>query len=160
VRENRRYNTACGARRGAPAGTRATHSRNLPRRMSRVCPPLANGILAVRFSPADFSILWACLLLMGLVLVGAVVITLVQRWRGRNTEEHLSTGDQLAHFRSLYEAGDLSEEEYDRIRALLGDRLRQELDLPAPPADDPPQATEDSQRSSTRPPRPDQEPNP
>jgi hypothetical protein len=69
------------------------------------------------------------------ILLGALVIFLVDRWRKRAQADQFSAGDQLSRFRLLYEQGELSREEYDRIRSKLGARLRQELDVPARPAE-------------------------
>jgi len=66
-------------------------------------------------------------------LVGAVLITLVQRWRRRNPSLGPSASDQLAQFRTLYEQGAISEEEYRRLRGILGGELRRASDLPAQP---------------------------
>jgi hypothetical protein len=73
------------------------------------------------------------LCLAATLLVGAIVIALLGRWwRRRTPQEDLSPSGQLAHFRSLYEAGTISQEEFERLRALLGGQLRQELGVPAP----------------------------
>ena len=58
----------------------------------------------------------------------------LKRWRKRPTEERVSAGDQLSHFRSLYDRGEISREEFDRIRTRLGGKMRQELQLPQSPA--------------------------
>jgi hypothetical protein len=79
------------------------------------------------------------LLLCGVLLLGAVVIAVAQRWR-RAVPERLSPSDQLAQFRSLYEAGELTREEFERLRSLLGAQIRQEAGVgpaaqgPAPAA--------------------------
>jgi hypothetical protein len=82
----------------------------------------------------DPRLLWASLGLIGVLLVGALIIWWVDRWRKRSADAEDSSGDQLAHFRELYEQGNLSAEEFERIRGLLGKRLRQELDVPTPAA--------------------------
>ena len=79
----------------------------------------------------DPRLLWATLALAGVVLLGAILITLADRWRKRPAEPPCTTDDQLAEFRSLYERGELSQEEFERIRATLSERLRQELEVPA-----------------------------
>jgi uncharacterized membrane protein len=71
--------------------------------------------------------------LVAMLLVGAFVIWLVDRWRKRNRDERLSSGDQLSEFRQLYEDGELSAEEYARVRGLLTGRMMQELEKAAPP---------------------------
>lgn len=73
------------------------------------------------------------LCLAAALLVGAIVIALLGRWRrGRAAEEDCSPGAQLAHFRSLYEAGTISQEEFERLRSLLGGQMRAALGVPVP----------------------------
>ena len=56
------------------------------------------------------------------------VIALVDRWRRRTQSDTLRPSDQMAQFRTLYERGELSAEEYDRIRGLLTERLVREME--------------------------------
>jgi hypothetical protein len=119
-----------------------------------VAPSSACGavVFGVPRIPAwDPRLLWACLALVGAVLVGALAISIVDRWRKRSDHQSHRVGDQLEHFRTLYERGELSSEEFERIRGLLQQRLVRELEargreesatpaqesLPKPP---PPQA--------------------
>ena len=91
----------------------------------------------------DFSILIPGVCLAGALLVGALVLALVRRWRVGGEGQGPDASDQLAHFRTLYEQGAISEEEYKRLRAVLGVELRQMIDLPprpAPPGPVPPEA--------------------
>jgi hypothetical protein len=67
-----------------------------------------------------------------LMAVAAYVFTRLGRWINKSDPE-VSAGDELARFRELYESGELDREEYDRIKAKLGKRLRKELDLPEVP---------------------------
>lgn len=83
------------------------------------------------------QLLVTSLCLVAALLVAAIVVALVKRWRHqREAEEDLSPNAQLAHFRSLYEKGTISQEEFERLRALLGARMRDSLGVPrkAPPA--------------------------
>src|SRR5437762_2869121 len=75
--------------------------------------------------------------LVGILLVGAALIALFNRWRQRDGDECLTASDQLAHFRSLYERGEISQEEFDQLRGLLGGRMRRAVDG-AKPASPPP----------------------
>jgi hypothetical protein len=77
--------------------------------------------------------LTASIPLIALLLVGALVIYFVDRWRKRTRAVSPPTNDQLAHFRSLYERGEMSAEEFDRVKALLAGQLRKEMNVPAPP---------------------------
>ena len=89
----------------------------------------------------DWRIVWASLGLVGVLLLGALIIGMVDRWRKRSASEVLSAGDQLSHFRRLYEQGTLTREEFERIRARLAEKLRDELKLrPQVPAEGPPSA--------------------
>src|SRR4051812_18530538 len=73
------------------------------------------------------------LYLAGALLAGAAVLALINRWRRRAGPDRLTPGDQLAQFRSLYERGAISQEEFERLRALLGGQLRQAVHkAPAP----------------------------
>ena len=83
-----------------------------------------------------FRLLVAGLCLAAALLVGALVIALVSRWRRRSeAKDDLSPSAQLAHFRSLYEAGTISQEEFERLRNLLGTQMRQTFGIPAPAAE-------------------------
>lgn len=86
--------------------------------------------------PGDVSrqLLWTSLAFAGVLLLLALVVALLERWRKRSPQERLSAGDQLAHFRELYEQGELSREEYARLHALLSERIREEMEVEIPPA--------------------------
>jgi hypothetical protein len=71
--------------------------------------------------------------LAGALLLAAVVIWLVDRWRRKKPEYRLGPNEQLAQFRKLYEQGDISAEEFARIRDLLTERLMHEMETPASP---------------------------
>jgi uncharacterized membrane protein len=105
-----------------------------------------------------FQFLWATLALVGALLAAAMIFALLDRWRKRSTTQGLSAGDQLTHFRKLYDQGTISKEEYERIRTQLSEDLRKEMKvepqaeaaparnapdvmtLPQPPKDEPPPA--------------------
>jgi len=70
--------------------------------------------------------------LIGALLVGAGVIYFVDRWRKKAERTQSPAEDELTHYRVLYERGELSPEEFDRLKLLLGGRLRKELNLPQP----------------------------
>jgi hypothetical protein len=72
--------------------------------------------------------------LAGALLLGALIIALAGRWRRRAGNDILSPDDQLTHFRSLYERGAISAEEFNRLReTLIGTAPRR----PAATAPDP-----------------------
>ena len=74
----------------------------------------------------------ASLLLIGVLLGGALILYLVDRWRRRVAERRLDVTEQLAAFRKTYERGEMSGEEFDKVRTLLTEQLRQELSMPPP----------------------------
>ena len=84
----------------------------------------ALALLAADWKP---PMLTAGLYLAGALLLGAVVLALLNRWRRRSAEDRLGPAEQLAQFRSLYEQGLLSQEEFERLRSLLGGEIRREL---------------------------------
>jgi hypothetical protein len=87
----------------------------------------------------DSRFLWYGLALAGSLLLGAVIIWLVDRWRKRQLKGWQASGDQLSHFRKLYEQGDITAEEFARIRNKLTDQMLKEMEKPAPAAANPPQ---------------------
>lgn len=92
-------------------------------------------------------LLWAALPLVGALLAAALILYLIDRWRkqGAAEEEAACTpNEQLSRFRSLYERGEMSREEFEQVKVLLAGQLRRELNVPAPmaaaPAANPPPA--------------------
>ncbi len=89
----------------------------------------------VLFAQMKTQIIWASLGLVGAIIVGAVVIGMIERWRKRSASAGLSAGDQLSHFRELYDQGVLTKEEFEQVRAQLAEKLREEMQLKeVPPA--------------------------
>ncbi len=84
---------------------------------------------AVLLAQMKMQLIWASLGLVGALFLGAVLIGLVERWRKRSASAGLTAGDQLSHFRELYARGVLTKEEFERIRAQLADKLREEMQL-------------------------------
>jgi hypothetical protein len=82
----------------------------------------------------DPRFIWATLALLAVILTGAIVLAWLDRWRRRPASLCTTANDQLAQFRQLYEKGELSQAEFDNIRAKLSTQLRKELDIPARPA--------------------------
>src|SRR5438105_3052350 len=73
-------------------------------------------------------IFWVTLSLVGALLLGALVLAGLDRWRRRAGPAPPTASDQLAHFRELYEQGEISQAEFERIRATLSRQLRAELE--------------------------------
>jgi hypothetical protein len=91
----------------------------------------ANAGSPVIPSGAGFPILWATLPLVGAILAAAIIIAAIKRWRRQDNEPAgNSSSDRLSEFRSLYEAGELSEEEFARIRGRLTGQLKRDFKIP------------------------------
>jgi hypothetical protein len=99
---------------------------------------LAQAAPVARPSMWESPLFWTSLALVGALLLAALIIALVDRWRKRPAQTAAPAGEQLSYFRSLYARGDISREEFERIRARLGGRLREQFQVPAraeqPPA--------------------------
>jgi len=86
-----------------------------------------------RALPWHLGFLWPTILLLAVILLGARVIVWLERWRRRSDSERLSANDQLAKFRELHNKGQLSQEEFERIRAHLSETPNP-AEPPNPPA--------------------------
>ncbi len=86
------------------------------------------------------DILMPGLMLAGAILLAAVVLMLLKRWRS-TPEIFESPYEQLAQYRAMFERGEITKEEFDRIHGLLTARIRQQLGegagLPTGSADSP-----------------------
>lgn len=83
------------------------------------------------FAAMDSSVLLTSAILVGVLLLGAVIISVVRRWQHINSRGNMTSNEQLAHFRKLYESGQLSEEEFARLRNLLLEQIRIDSGLPS-----------------------------
>lgn len=95
-----------------------------------------NGPL-VAADPADIlqntEFLWVTGALVAVLLVGAFVLSRVDRWRKRQlSDSPASDVEQFGSYRAMYERGELSKEEYDRIKAKEAQRLRDKVALRGP----------------------------
>jgi hypothetical protein len=77
--------------------------------------------------------LWPLIILTVLIVVGIALVVWMDRWRKRPIEVGLTPTEQLAHFQQLLDRGELSQQEFDRIKAKLNRGM-----LSIPPV--PPQA--------------------
>lgn len=83
--------------------------------------------------------------LAAVLLVGAVVIHFLDRWRQRQTADAAARREStldLTSFREMYENGEITQSEYERIRNRLAEKMKREVGLtelpPPPPAATPP----------------------
>ncbi len=75
---------------------------------------------AARVGQIVEAALWLC----GAFLVGAVIIWFIQRRQRRAEIKTDTPTDQLTMFREMYERGELSQAEYDRLYAKLAQEIR------------------------------------
>jgi hypothetical protein len=101
--------------------------------MNRVATLLADAASDRAAGNAQL-LLWGGVL-VAVLLIGAVILAKLDRWRKRMDEPE-DAGNALSAFRLSYEEGEISEEEYKRIRArLTGTKPALPKDKPdAPPA--------------------------
>jgi hypothetical protein len=85
-------------------------------------------------SLTDPQLLWATFALIATLLLGALIFAWLDRWRKRADRDTLTPVDQLTAFRQSYDRGEMSQEEYERIRANLAPKVRQQVNLPPKPA--------------------------
>jgi hypothetical protein len=60
----------------------------------------------------------------GALLLGAIILALVDRWRKKQMNDTRNVQEELATYRALYQRGELSAAEYERVRTRLVDRLK------------------------------------
>jgi len=102
-------------------------------------------VLAQR-DPADMisnpEFLWLVGALIATLLVGAFVLSWVERWRKRQlTGAPANELEQISNYRQMFERGELSKEEYDRIKAKEALRMRDKIaGKPAAPSPSAPAA--------------------
>jgi hypothetical protein len=98
----------------------------------------------------DPALLWTTLALVAIIVIGAIAVAVLDRWRKRALPPAFDANDQLAQFRELYDKGELSEREFERIREQLGGKIRADLGVPdsAVPKDQKTEQSHDGQASA------------
>lgn len=72
--------------------------------------------------------------LVGVLLIGAAIVAKVDRWRKRMLGPGPAAVDNLAAFRVSYEQGDLTEDEFRKIRSrLMADKTNPPTRTPKSP---------------------------
>jgi hypothetical protein len=70
------------------------------------------------------EIIWATAGLAGALLVGAVIVLLVDRWRKKGLAASGRSVDELTEYRRMFDAGEITEDEYKKLRQQLADRVK------------------------------------
>jgi hypothetical protein len=89
-------------------------------------------LLAQDISEPRTRLILGAFAIVVIILLGAGIIEVTKRWRKRPYQSKISASEQLAQFRESYEKGQISPQEFERIKALLNERIRQEMEVPAP----------------------------
>ena len=72
-------------------------------------------------------------LVVAVLLMGAGAISMADRWRKRQNRE-IDPTESLSSFRELYERGELSKEEYDRVKTRIANAAVKQMGLKKPAA--------------------------
>ncbi|HEY2911051.1 MAG TPA: SHOCT domain-containing protein [Gemmataceae bacterium] len=70
------------------------------------------------------EIIWGSVGLAAALLIGAVVIYLVDKWRKQGAMAERAGGGELTDFRAMYERGELTEAEYNKLREKVAARVK------------------------------------
>lgn len=89
--------------------------------MGAACLP---GTLAAGPWFQDPRVLWYTAAIAGSLILGAIILGVVDRWRKRQMNITRSLQDELATYKALYQRGELSAEEYQRVRGRVVDQLK------------------------------------
>jgi hypothetical protein len=98
--------------------------------------------------------LWITVGILLLVLfVGIVILAWIDRWRKRSVPFEKGPVEEVTNFREMYESGEITQSEYERIRVKMAGRVKEKVGVkpaapprptPGPgPANDPPSANPD-----------------
>ncbi|WP_157369488.1 SHOCT domain-containing protein [Zavarzinella formosa] len=68
------------------------------------------------------NLIMATAALVGVLLVGGIIMARVDRWRKRQMEDPDDSTGHLGSFREMYDRGELSKEEYDRVLRRMAER--------------------------------------
>lgn len=110
-------------------------------------PPVASASSAVTPPPAtkraediaksgDFYLIVG--VLIGVLFLGALILWFVDRWRKDQDREDENPGLTLSNFRRMFEAGEITQAEYDKILTRMAPKIKGGPSQP--PASPPPPA--------------------
>lgn len=84
------------------------------------------------------EIIWGTAGLAVALFAGAFLVWIVDRWRKRNVVRAIDSTTELTNFRQMYEQGEITEEEYVKLRNRVADRVKPATGPPPPDAGAPP----------------------
>jgi hypothetical protein len=94
-------------------------------------PLLARRDISEMLQDPEFLIVVG--ILMATLLVGALVLAYVDRWKKRQMADNPTDMDQLGSFRAMFERGELNHEEYEKIRNRVAGRIKESIAPKATP---------------------------
>lgn len=85
-------------------------------------------------SPFDRpELIWGSAGLAAALFVGAIVIYLVDKWRRQTAMTDQESSLELSDFRAMLESGQISKEEYEKLRLKVANRVKKPDAAPATP---------------------------
>jgi hypothetical protein len=82
------------------------------------------------------EVIWSVVILALALLVGALNVYLTDRWRKGITARSSDAARELTEFRRMYEHGEITEEEYVKLRDKVAKRVKAQPAAQAPEASD------------------------
>lgn len=61
--------------------------------------------------------------LVGVLMAGGIIMSRIDRWRKRQMEETEDSTGHMGSFRDMYERGELTRKEYDRVLRRMAEKL-------------------------------------
>jgi hypothetical protein len=99
---------------------------------------LAMGAPILALTKEERLFLWIGVL-VGVLILGGIIISRIDRWRKRQMEDRDDAPEHLGSFRAMYENGELSREEYERVLHRMAAKVgAKPKPTPTPPAASPP----------------------
>lgn len=89
------------------------------------------------------DILWSSAAVIGVLLLAAVVIARLERWKRKQlADDEAGELAGVTSYRAMFESGELSREEYDRILKRVGQRAKGNVSPAPAPQQAPPKDSE------------------
>jgi hypothetical protein len=86
-----------------------------------------SGLRRLPLGEVDWTLRLWVLGLVGLLLLGALIVAIVSHWRKSDGRRGPTADEELAQFRAMYDRGEISKEEFQKLRSVLGGRIRAQL---------------------------------
>lgn len=61
--------------------------------------------------------------LLGVLVLGGIILSRLDRWRKRQMEDQDDAPEHLGSFRAMFERGEISKEEYDRVLRKMAEKV-------------------------------------